>query len=665
MTEDRPHGEVDGSVERPVRLAGWRLRGTLADKVEVLLPLLGYLAMVISGATTSSLGMLRGREAALSQWGDALGIRSDEWLTAAPLELATLANGSSMTSPLANGPDLIYQLSSGTFFETILFTEGNLLRLGPWLPDAMLFAAYRAFPWLLLALFLPPLLRRLGANRPMSWLAWLLCMLAPAALWWSFMPIRSLSFAAAGSYLLVLGTERLVRGQRWTGLALAAVAGVLLARLVSFYVPWSLTVGVPLVVATGVALVADARTRRSALWAVGAGAVVGLVVLVGTFWENWGALHAELNTVYPGLRRSTGEALAPWQLLGAPGLHDLVSHAELLQFNQSEVTSAYTITGVVAALVWPAAWPRLSRPERGAVLTLAGFCLVFVAWTTMSWGSFGESIPGLAQLMPIRTSQTMGFPMTVLMVLLLSGAARTPHGAGAPASPARRRALVAFGVTALLTGYAASGLATVLPDFSALAAWGVAVVTGLLVALVVWRPHDALPVALVALVLVPLALRVNPVLFGLGDVRTSPGADVARKLRTTLEAKDGLAVTDSMAVNALMVANGVPLLSGYQVTGPVRDTWLEIDPDAEYEGVWNRGASYLMFSFDRPVGAEPEVIEANPDIILVSTDPCWLASSDFGVSRAVTSAPLESRCAKRVGRFTFNGVDQFVYALAG
>ncbi|MEI2671870.1 MAG: hypothetical protein V9G13_12290 [Marmoricola sp.] len=93
----------------------------------------------------------------------------------------------------------------------MLFVEGDLLRLGPWLPDAMVFAAVRAFPMLLLLLTLPPLMRRLGATRPLSWLAVVLAVFAPAAVWWSFWPVRIMAFAAAGSYLLVLARDRFER----------------------------------------------------------------------------------------------------------------------------------------------------------------------------------------------------------------------------------------------------------------------------------------------------------------------------------------------------------------------------------------------------------------------------------------------------------------------
>ena len=81
-----------------------------------------------------------------------------------PIELGVMAHGASQHPLLSQQPDLIYQVSSGSLFESVLFLEGNLLRLGPWLPDPMLFAAFRGFSWLLLFLAMPPLLRRLGAT---------------------------------------------------------------------------------------------------------------------------------------------------------------------------------------------------------------------------------------------------------------------------------------------------------------------------------------------------------------------------------------------------------------------------------------------------------------------------------------------------------------------
>ncbi|TQK72240.1 hypothetical protein FBY23_4050 [Nocardioides sp. SLBN-35] len=650
----------------PAAGTGWRIRGTIADRLEVVLPWLGYLALVVSGVTTSSLGLLsRSGSVTGGQWGASLPVRSDEWLTAAPLELSTLANGSTMHSPLSNGPDLIYQMSSGSPIESVLFLEGNLLRLGAWLPDSMLFAAFRGWSWLLLALALPPLLRRFGANRPMSWLAVALCMAAPAAVWWSFMPIRVLGIAAAGCYLLVLAAERAQRGHWWRGLGLAAAAGLFLPRLLTYYVPWSLTIGVPLVLATGTYLVCRKGERRVALTVIGAGAAVGLFLVAGTFWENWTALHAELNTVYPGLRRSSGAALEPFQLFGAPGLFDLEGHVVGGGLNQSEISSAYLICGVVAALLWPLAWAHTATRERAAQVTLGLFILLELSWVTLTWGELGEHVPGLSSLPPARVAQTIGFPCALLMCLVLSGWARArSEGATSRMSPELRRALLVGVVVAVLTGYASGRLPAVVEGMPTWQSTTAAVVTGAVAALLTWRPASWLPVAVTSLVVVLAGVTVNPITFGLGDLRTSPAADRARALRAHSLAEDSRVVSDAMATNALLVANGVPVLGGYQVTGPVERGWAEVDPADRYEDIWNRGASYVLFSFDGQPGADPTVIEVQNDLIQVRTDACWLADSRFDVDRLITAVRIDSPCADRIGRrMTWGGVDLFVYAL--
>lgn len=661
--------EGEGGEDRRDRAAlaaqrrTWRIRGGLADRLEVVVPIAVYGAASLTGATTSSLGMLRANDVGdvAGQFGSALAVRSDEWLTAAPIELATLANGASMTNPLSQSPDLIYQVSSGHPFESLLFLDGNLLRLGPWLPDAMLFAAFRGFPWLLLALSLPPLLRRMGATRGLSWLATALCFLAPASLWWSFMPIRILGFAAAGSYLLMLARDRLHDRRNVTGLLLAALSGLLLARLVTFYVPWSLTVGLPLVAATGCYLLWDRRPRGSAWFAIGAGALFGAGLLALVFREQWAALHAELNTLYPGQRRLSGGAMPAHQLLGAPGLAGMDGESTVNTSNQSEISSAYLICGVVTAFLWPSVRRGLSSAQRAAIGALAVATLVWVAWCAITWGSWAASIPGLSAVVPQRAAQTVGYPATLLMCLVLAAHSRVAQTTSG--YPLRRLAAVAGLAAALLTGYGVSDLQRMLPGLGPWQLWASIAITGAAAFLLVRYPRHWAPVVAVCAVAAAVAVQVNPVIFGLGEVRNSPAADRARQFSAQAKAGGYRFATDSMLTNALLVANGVPMFNGYQVTGPVRAGWREVDPTGQYEAVWNRGASYLLVTFTEPPGAAPEVVELQGDIILIKTDPCWLARSSFDVARIIAGGKLDSPCARQIGQFEWAGGKQRVYAL--
>jgi hypothetical protein len=631
----------------------------LTSRLEWLLPLLGYAVLVVSGTTTSSLNLLRQVSTTdpPHQLFSSLPIRSDEWLTAMPIELGVMADGASQHPLLSQQPDLIYQVSSGSAFESVLFLEGNLLRLGPWLPDPMLFAAFRGFPWLLLFLAMPALLRRLGATGPMAWLGTVLCFLAPASLWWSFMPIRVLAFAAAGCLLLMLARDRLVTGRRVTGLLLAGLAGLSLARLVTYYVPWSVTIGVPLVLATGLFLLREREGRRAALVAIATGAGVGLLLLLGTFWENWSSLHAELNTLYPGQRRATGMAQAPFQLFGAPGLSELEDDPTPTQLNQSELSSAFLICGVWAAVLWSHAWPRMDSRQRVAVATLGIGTIAGASWAMLSWGVLGEHVPLLNVMLPVRAAQTVGYPATLTAVLVLSHIEVR----------SRSRALVAGAVCAAVTAYGVSDLQRILPSLRTYEVWLTALVVGLLVAVVTWMPRHWLPTSLVAAVLLVAGVDANPIVSGLGDMRGSVAAEKAQAMAADAEGTGTLYAADTLAASALLVANGVPSLTGYQVTGPDGEQWERLDPERKAEDIWNRGASYLYVTFSqpdgKPPGAEPTITTTAPDVIVVTVDPCWLAESDLGVSHVVSTAELDSPCVEETDTFPWYDAEQHVYAL--
>ncbi|UUZ60013.1 hypothetical protein LP418_03075 [Nocardioides sp. B-3] len=305
--------------------------GTIAG---IVIPLALYVIVVLSGASLSSLGVASMREEPTAplgtQWGEARDIRSDEYFTQSSQELAVPATGHSTHSLLARGPDITFRVSSGQLAESVLFTENNLLRLGPWLPDEQLFAAVRGFSLLLLALTLPPLLRRFGATTPTARLAVGLTIPAPVSLWWSLTPVRLISHASAGCLFLLLAHEQWVRAAdrgrtalRRTGAsALAAAGGIMLARFATNYVPWYITIGLPLVIATGLYLVREAP-RRPAFIVLGAGAASGAAVLGATLWQNWSAIEATLNTLYPGQRRETGVMADAWAIFGTLGLYRL------------------------------------------------------------------------------------------------------------------------------------------------------------------------------------------------------------------------------------------------------------------------------------------------------------------------------------------------------
>ncbi len=649
---DEPVGEPDRG--RPPRR--W------AAILGIAIPLVVYVVVVLSGATLSSLGISGLREDPAdplgTQWGQAREIRSDEYLTQSSQELAVLATGHSTHSLLARGPDITFQLSSGQLAESLLFAEYNLLRLGPVLPDEQLFSAVRNFSLLLLALTLPPLLRRFGASTPTAWLAFALTVLAPVTLWWSLTPVRLISHASAGCLFLLLAHEQWLRAadkgrtalRRTGALGLAAAGGVLLARFGTCYVPWYITIGTPLVVATGLFLVREAP-RRAALVVLGTGAAAGVATLGAAFWQNWPAVEATLNTLYPGQRRETGVVAEAWALFGTPGLYQLQDGALPSVLNQPEITSAYTLCGLWALWLLRRGLPGATPSMRAACWGLALTTGFWALWCTISWGSLGAHIPGVNLVPPGRAAQSVGFGSAMLLAVALARAPRQ----------GRIIALVPAAICAGVTLYGLRDLQGIMPSLPTLAVVVATVTVAALVWLLTVHPRG-LPVALACLVLLYPVVRVNPVLIGLGDMRDSESAVLAAEVGDRARAAGKFIATDTTTTSALFVANGAPMITGWQISGPNEGQWRKLDPTGQYEGAWNRGASYLTVAFPPERAPAPVVVSPFPDVIQVQVHPCEFPDS-LRLGWIVTSARHRGGCLELERELRWSGQVHYLYAV--
>lgn len=640
-------------------ISTWRLRGTPADRLEVLIPTILYIVLSLGGLTTSSLGYDVLREDPANPHGFMIGqaqkIRSDEWRTQAPIELGVLARGHSTQSPLANSPDLIYQVPSGSPVESILFFDGNLLRLGGILPQSMLFSAFRWMPLYLFVLCLPPLLRRFGAGRQLSWAATGLALTAPASAWWSFMPIRILGYAATGCYLLVLARDAALRGRRVVSWLVAAGAGVATARLPGYYAPWGIVLGVPLVLATTAALLSDSRARRHAYVVLGMGALVGVAVLGGTFWENADALRSELSTVYPGLRRAGASAIAPFKVFGAPGMYRIsgASPPVVTGTNYSEMTSPWNLTVLWALALLVAA---LRRGERGIRVYVAGiltlWATLFLLWCTVPLGDLGSHVPLFNLVTPPRAAQSLGYPALFAVCVLLSS--RQPYS--------RATAVVSAIACGSVTLLGLVNLRTAEPTYPITGAALICVLVAGLVFAMTSARGKLLPILAVVGLSAAAVAPVNPLIRGFGDLRTSDAARLVQTYVGRSVAADWRIASDSIPLDALLVANGAPTVTGYQVTGPVRSSWNVIDPTNAYENEWNRGASYLRFDLTGPNGAAPVITAPNGDNILVRLNGCDDALRTLKVGYFFSTSPTPPDCFRRIDALRWSGRPAYVYA---
>ena len=328
-----------------------RYEGPMGNRVDALV----FAALILSGATTSSIGMPQLTQDPAHpltvQWGHPQSIRSDEYNVRTPIELSIMSTGSYPTlSPLGASANMSHRFATGGFFETVVFFQTGLLRLGTFLPQQMIFSLYWWLPLIVLFLALPVWMQQIGANRRLGWLAALLIAFTPAAAWWSELPVQTIAYTIAGCAVLISAYHRFLEKRYLWFSVLAIVSGLLLAGIPTFYQPWSIVVGVPFLLATVLWILTRRTSWGSRILSVALSGVVALLFAAGVFIENMASVRAMLGTVYPGQRRSTAIAQGFDFLFGGPGLA-VLRGADPIASNASELSTAFTVTLVWAAII--------------------------------------------------------------------------------------------------------------------------------------------------------------------------------------------------------------------------------------------------------------------------------------------------------------------------
>ncbi len=632
---------------------GWR--AAVRRRWPVLGPIAVYLVLVVMGVTLSSIGIADLRQDPAQPHGHQLGqplpLRSDEFLTSTPLNLGVTATGSTDDlNPLTAPHGFASLLSSGPASSVVLH-DATLLRLGPWLPDASLLAARWWLPVLLLLLGAPAFFREITGNRWIGWFGAALMLASPATAWWSFGPVTMLGYTLAGGAALMLAGRRWGEGRRGVAVAFGVVAAVLLARTPFHYQPWTIVVVLPLLVAAVVQTVRAAARLRTGLTTVAAVGGGALALAGAVFAENWESFQAITSTLYPGARVATGAQQALQEIFGAT----LLGWQEYLPVegtNNSEISSSFAVAALwVLVLVATRAvvWRRVNRP---ALLVLGAGTAFWLAWSLFDWGTFGSHLP-LANLVPAgRATDVLGYLAVALLCVALPAVVDRPG---------IWRALAAGTVVGGMVVAAGVSLhRDNMPTLSVGRILLAAALTGLCVALVTWRPRHVVPYLVTVLLAVGLVWRVNPVIMGLGDLRDSATAQQMMRDGAWLREHGQAWASDDTAVDALMLATGVPSLSGRQLAGPDQIAWRNMVPDSD-PNVWNRGGSFITFTWDD----DAPVTVSNPsaDKISVRGPACEIADRMRMLTSVVSSEPLDEPCLVEAGTFEWSGTTHWRYTI--
>lgn len=623
-----------------------------------LAAVVAYLVAVVCGATTSSIGISTLREDAGNplgfQIGEASRIRADEYNAFSPIALSIMATGGAPTTSILSAPaDLVHRYSSGGFFGSIVFFDSTFLQTASFLPDAMLFAARWWLPSLLLCLFLPKWFAQVGADRRWGWLAAILILLSPAASWWTMMPIQLIAYTVAGCSLLLSAFQRFVRRERLTPALQSLVAGILIAGMPSFYIPWSLVLGLPILVATVAWIFACKEVWKPKILALGSAGLVAMVFAGGILWENRAGISALLESVYPGSRRSAAAAQSFGMLFGAPALGALQEMTPIGS-NESELSTAFTITFVWAAFLLIGLKSFGPLRQNVVILVLLGFGLMWIAWCTINLGDKSAAMPLLNFVQPARAAQVCGIIGTILVCLLLSRL---------PAKSGWRLPTVSAVVCGMTTAFAASALQQAhLPVISHKFILLVAVAVAVSVFCVTRFSHRIWPMVLITVLAAVPVLNANPLLFGLGDLRGSATADYLQAEGQTARSADGVWASDSPAFDTVMIANGVPSLSGLQRSGPDKEQWAKLDPDQSHAQEWNRGGGFVYFQW---LTGQPLIFGNNgSDSVMVGVDPCELKQRVPNLRGIASTHPLDASCLVPERTVRWSNQDIFIYKLS-
>jgi hypothetical protein len=606
----------------------------------VLVGLLVFTALGISGTSSPLLAKEAGSSDTVIA-GLPRAIRSDEWIVHTPLVISQVENGMPRYGDVGVGSHDMSVLSDLPVADWTRIFHPNHWAYGILPIDN----AY-AFDWWSVAAILilgsyTFLLAVLGSLR-WAIVGALLLYGSPFFHWWytgsAFGSIGLMAFAGACLLLAVTSS-----GRRLVVFALLG-SYFLACFALTIYPPFQIPAGIGVGIVTAGALWSRWREGLATLRSVIiSGAIAGGVALVsiGAYLITRApAMNAISQTVYPGARVVSGGEL-PWGQLFSSwfGLNFITNGSNLrgVVFENESEGSSFLLMGVVLLVALPLVWRfivPMGERLRGVIIATTVAMSLFLTHMFVGLPSVVAKLTFLSIVPERRTMIGLGFASTVLVVAVGASLERSTVP-----TLARRLAGV------VLVAASAAGVMGLAQDFRAADApvGNKMIAVALLVAvstaaLYFWRP--LVSVVLLAAFGLLVALPVNPLINGLSQTRDSAVVSTASAIAAE-PGETGAWVGDTYVIASLLTTAGVQNLSGVNLY-PNVPAWELIDPDHEYENVWNRYAQ-AVWAFDVSLKA-PIVRLLQPDMIEVTVSPCDPVLDKFNVRHLVTSRRMHGSC---------------------
>lgn len=568
-------------------------------------------------------------------------IRSDEWIVHTPMVISQVENGQPRYGDVGVGSHDMSVLSDLPVADWTRIFHPNHWAYGILPIDN----AY-AFDWWSVAAFLllgtyAFLLVVLGSLR-WSIVGALALYGSPFFHWWytgsAFGSIGWMAFAGACLLLAVTAT-----GRRRIVFALLA-SYFLTCFALTLYPPFQIAAGIGVGIVSVGALWPRWREGLATLRSIIiSGGIAGSVALVpiGTYFVTRGpAMNAISQTVYPGARVVSGGEL-PWSQLFSSwfGLNFITNGPNLrgVIFPNESEGSSFLLLGVMLLIALPFVWrfiAPLGDRLRGVLIAATIAMALFLTQMFVGLPSFVAKITFLSIVPERRALIGLGFTSIVLVVAVGFSLERF-------SVPTLARKFAGI----VLVGASAAGVIGLAQDFRAADApvgnkmIAVAVLAAVGIgALYFWRPFVS--VCVLAAFGLLVSLPANPLVDGLSQTRDSAVVSMARTIATE-PGGEGAWVGETYFIASLLTTAGVQNLSGVNLY-PNIPAWELIDPDHEYENVWNR-YSQAIWSFDTSSKA-PVLRLVQADMVEVIINPCDPALDKFNVRHLVTPRKMQGPC---------------------
>lgn len=461
----------------------------------------------------------------------------------------------------------------------------------------------------------------------------------PSSVW----PVAWTMIALAGTVWI------LVDPRRWVRVTWSAVIGYFAVTMaMGLYVPFMLP-GVYVFIAFALGYTLRARPwtdggarsflgRIAPFVAAGVAAAVVTVIWVASRWQ---AVDAIASTTYPGQRTlKTGALIAQDPFLtglaGAPWSQALRTQgANLLGGNSSE---ASTVILLAVFLLPGLAWFAIRSFRAGAtrdwlVVCLLGLLVVVAAYLFIpGWDAIAHVLQ-FDRVPPERFRIMFAVLLPVFAVLVIDHIDR--HPTERSWKPGLLSAVVTTAVMVALL------IVIVVNDPGILAAaptW-VFTVPAIIAAtfLLFVRRGVAVAAGLLMVTAVVLTALVNPIYRGIYDLSET---EIGKEVTRIDAANDGDWVgIGSYEPRAILTQTGVGSFTGVQ-NYPSPEMWEAIDPDGEYEHLWNRLA-HVTWTLGK---GEPVVTSPSGDVLTVTFDACSVFAQENVDYVLVDGIEIDSDC---------------------